>query len=182
MILFTMNQLPVAALLSVFKRSGCHLKILHLTSLLLHSEGLNILLQAMPSLERVRLSFRTGVIVVKTMMDNILARIFRPARGNSNTVEDPTSESFLPCLQFMECDTDERDAPFSWDQIPQLYHQGRQRSLVLKTTIKKMDITDETAIQLLRLSDKGLDLQIFDISIGGDFLQNFRKRMCEQSV
>ena len=38
------GPLPVSALLSVFKRSGCHLKILHLTSLLVHSEGLNTIL------------------------------------------------------------------------------------------------------------------------------------------
>jgi hypothetical protein len=34
----------------------------------------------------------------------------------------------------------------------------------------------------LQLADEGLDLQIFDISIGGCFLENFRKRMCEQGV
>ena len=134
----------------------------------------------MPSLERVRLSFRTEV-TVNTMMDDILARIFRPAPGNGKTL--PISKSFLPRLQFMQFDMEGRqDVPFSWDKLPQLYHRGHQRSLVLKTTIKRLDITDETAIQLLQLSNVGLDLQIFDISIGRDFLQNFRKRMHEQGV
>jgi hypothetical protein len=118
-------------------------------------------------------------------MDDILARIFRPAPASGIILVeglDHTPESFLPRLQFMECNTVGRDAPFAWDRIPQLYRQGHRRSLALKTIVNKSDISDETALQLLQLADEGLDLQIFDISIGGCFLENFRKRMCEQGV
>ena len=172
---------PVEATVSFVKRSMCCLKILILESL--DDElDLNTLLQAIPSLERIHLSFETE-IDVSAMMDDILARIFRqvPASG-SILVEGHTAESFLPHLQFMECSTVWRDPIFSWDRIPQLYRQGHRRSLVLKTTVEKSDISDETALQFLQLADEGLNLQIFDISVGGYFLENFRKRMCEQGV
>jgi len=117
------------------------------------------------------------------MMDDILVRIFRPAPGSGSIlVESHTPEPFLPRLQFMECNTVERDAPLSWDCIPQLYRQGHRRSLALGTIVNKSDITDETALQLLQLAGEGRNLQIFDISIGGYFPENFRKRICEQGV
>jgi len=177
------QELPVAATLSLFERSGCRLKVLHLTTLPHDLEGLTTLLQAIPSLERLRLSFRHG-LGVNIMMDDILARIFRPAPGSSNSSgDDPASGSFLPLLQFMECTTLGRYAPFTWDRIPQLYRQGHQRSLTLSSVVHKLDITDETALQLLELTDEGLDLQIFDLSMGGcNFLKKFRERMCEQGI
>ena len=69
--------------------------------------------------------------------------------------------------------------PFSWDRIPRLYRQGHRRSLTLKSTAKESQISDETALQLLKLTDEGVDLQILDKTtrMGGDFLENFRKRM-----
>ena len=176
------NHLPVGAMLSLVKRSGCCLKILNLETLPYDSKGLNTLLQAIPSLEQIRLSFDSR-LRVSTMMDDILARIFRPAPASGSTlVEGHTADSFLPHLQSMECHTLWRDPTFSWDCIPQLYRQGHRRSLVLKTMVKKSDISDETALQLLQLADEGLNLEIFDMSIGGCFLENFRKRMREQGV
>jgi hypothetical protein len=41
---------------------------------------------------------------------------------------------------------------------------------------------DETALQLLQLVDEGVDLQISDQSIGGDFLENFRNGTHKQGV
>ena len=173
--------LPVAAMVSFFKRSSCCLKVLHLTTFSHHSKDLNTLLQAIPTLERIHLS--SDILGLNKLMDDVLARLFRPAPASGIIlVEGHTPESFLPRLQFMECNTVERDAPFSWDRLPQLYRQGHRRSLVLKTIVNKSDISDETALQLLKLADEGLELQIFDISIGGYFLENFRKRMCEQGV
>jgi hypothetical protein len=172
------GALPVADMVSFFKRSGCCLKVLHLTSLTFYSKGLNTLLQAIPTLERIHLSFDNEFGGVNDMMDDILARIFRPGPGSGIImVEGHTPESFLPHLQFMECSTLFRDPLFSWDRILQLYRQGHRRSLALKTIVKKPNITDETALQLLQLADEGLNLQIFDISIRGCFLENFRKRM-----
>ena len=88
----------------------------------------------------------------------------------------------IPRLQFVECNAVGRNAPLSWDCIPRLYRQGHRQSLALKTIVNKSDINEETVLQLLQLADEGLNLQIFDISIGGYFLENFRKRMCGQGV
>jgi hypothetical protein len=178
------GTLPVAAMLSLFKRSGCKLKVLHLTNLSLDSKGLNTLLQAIPSLERIWLSFASS-LRVRTMMHGILARIFCSPPGGSNiSGEDPASDSFLPRLQFMECTTiSEAFAPFSWDHIPPLYRQGHRRSLTLSAFVYKLDIDDATALQLLQLADEGLDFQIFDLSrdrLNRDFFKNFRERICEQ--
>jgi hypothetical protein len=135
----------------------------------------------MPSLERIYLSFYTE-LPVNAMMDGILARIFCPAPGSSDiSVEDSTPQPFLPHLQFMECDTYNEYAPFSWDRIPLLCHQGHRRSLMLKIHVKDVDISDEIALQLLQLADEGLDLQINQNS-SGHFLENFRKRMCKFSL
>lgn len=116
------GPLPVAAMLSLFKRSGCHLKVLHFTNFRIDSKGLNTLLQAIPSLERIRLSFDRSPRV-RTVMDGILARIFCPPPGGSDiSGEDSAPNSFLPRLQFMECTTiSEAYAPFSWHRIPSLY-------------------------------------------------------------
>ncbi|KIM37633.1 hypothetical protein M413DRAFT_30820 [Hebeloma cylindrosporum] len=172
------ERLPVAAMLSVFQRSGCVLKVLCLSNLL-HSEGLNTLLQAIPSLEYFTLSFRETR--VNTMMDTIFARIFCPARSDSSTLDDPTHEPFLPRLKFMEFDADSHHAPFSWDKLPQLFRQGHQRPLVIRAIVEKLDITDEIAIQLLQLADEGLDLQIIELSMGRrNLLENFRARLSAQ--
>ena len=44
-------------------------------------------------------------------------------------------------------------------------------------------ISDETALQLLKLTNEGVDLQILDRTAkgGGDFLENFRKMVCNLS-
>ena len=176
------DYLPVAAMLSLVKRSGCCPKILNLECLPHDSKSLTNLPQAIPTLEQIHLSFNSG-LKVNGMMDDILTRIFCPApTSGSILVEGHTPESFLPRLQFMKCNTLSRHAPFSWDCIPQLYCQGHHRPLVLKTIINNADITDETAIRLSQLADEGLDLQVFDALIDGCFLANFRKRMCEQGV
>ena len=176
------RNFPVAAMVSFSKRSGCCLKVLHLYTLTTYSKGLDTFLQAIPTLEQIHLSFDSA-FSVKTIMDDILPRIFRPAPGSGSIlVEGHTPEPFLPRLQFVECNAVGRNAPLSWDCIPRLYRQGHRRSLALKTIVNKSDINEETALQLLQLADEGLNLQIFDISIGGYFLENFRKRMCGQGV
>ena len=176
------EYLPVAAMVSLFKRSGCHLKVLDLAHFPDDSEALNGLLQAMPSLEHIELTFDWRVTSTSTIMDDVLARIFHPAPDSSNiSVEEPTHQSFLPCLQYIRCKATQLVDPFSWERIPQLY-RGHRRSLVVNTVVKKADISDETAFQLLQLADEGLDLQIFDASMGGYFLDIFRKRTLEQIV
>jgi hypothetical protein len=64
--------------------------------------------------------------------------------------------------------------------IPQLYRQGHWCSLTLKTVAYPSHLSDKTASQLLNLVDEGVDLQILDNTTGaaGDFLENFRKKVC----
>ena len=77
---------------------------------------------------------------------------------------------------------DGRIAPFHWDSISELYRQVHQQSVMLKAFATHADITDETTLQLLQLTDEGLDLQIVDLKMGGDFLQSFRKRRYAQGA
>jgi len=115
-------------------------------------------------------------------MDGILTRIFHSVPGGGNISEEDTTP-LLPHLQFIQCTV--ASPPdrvlFSWDRIPQLYRQGHKRSLVLKSAACKGEIQDETVLQLLQLVDEGVDLQILDITKGGDFLENFRARMRKQN-
>ena len=176
------GPLPVTAMVSLLKRSGC-LKIVNLRSIPAPSDDLSNLFQAMPSLERLKLHF----CLVKNaigVMDNILARIFNSPSGTSTIPsEDASRESFLPYLQFMECTTSYGKAPFSWNHIPQLYRQGYRRSLTLKSTAKESHISDETALQRLKLTGEGVDLQIIDTTTRAhsDFLEIFRKKVCSLS-
>ena len=122
-------------------------------------DDLPILLQTMPSLERLQLRFRPN--------DNIFDRIFRsPADGSIIPLGDASREMFLPCLQFMEC-----TEPCSCDRVPQLYRQGHRRSLTLKFPTDRSQTSDETAMQLLELVDEGVKFQIIDTSENGDFLE-----------
>jgi len=171
--------LPVAAMLSLLQRSGCCLKRLNLQNILAPPDNLSDLFQAMPSLERLQLSFRS-VRNADGVMDDILARIFNSPSSNSTIPsEDAGREYFLPYLQFMGCFTSCGTALFSWIHIPQLYRQGHRRSLTLKSAAEESHISDEIALQLLTLIDEGVDLQILDRTTkgGGDFLENFRKRV-----
>ena len=84
---------------------------------------------------------------------------------------DASCDMFLPCLQFMECTT-----PFSWDHILQLYQLGHRHSLTLKFPTNISQTNKETAVELLNFVEEGAKFQIFDDSVGGDFLENFRKR------
>jgi len=45
-------------------------------------------------------------------------------------------------------------------------------------------ISDETALQLLKLTDEGVNLQTLDKTtrMGGNFLENFRKRMYREGL
>ena len=175
------NPLPVTAMVSLLKRSGCCLKIVNLQHVLAPPDDLSVLFQAMPSLERLRLQF-WSVKNAGGVMDDILARIFNSPPDNTTISEGANHESFLPRLQFMECTAGCGIvmAPFSWNHIPQLYRQGHRRSLTLKSAAKESHISDETALQLLKLTDEGVDLQILDTTTeaGGDFLENFRKKVC----
>jgi len=171
---------PVQTMLYLLERSGCHLKVLNLTQVPDYSDpdysedfgGLDVLFEAIPSLEHIKLSFKftssTG------FMDHVLTRIFHPP-------ENPTSASFLPCLQSMHCISPD-NSPFSWDHIPELYCQSHRQSLALKSTSQFPHITDETALQLLQLADDGVDLQIFDSYRGEELLEDFRERMDKESV
>jgi hypothetical protein len=176
------NPLPVTAMVSLLKRSGCCLKIVNLKHVLAPADDLSVLFQAMPSLERLRLQF-WSVKDAGGVMDDFLARIFNsPPCNTTIPSEGATRESFLPRLQFLECTAGSGTvmAPFSWNHVPQLYRQGHRRSLTLKSAAKESHISDETALQLLKLADEGVDLQILDATTqaGGDFLENFRKKVC----
>jgi hypothetical protein len=169
--------LPMAAMLSFLKRSGCRIRVLNLDNIRPPYEGLNTLLQTIPSLERIRLSYFSLYYGPGAVMDGILTRIFYSMPGES------IPESFLPHLRFIECKMDPpcAGAPFSWGFIPKLYRDGHRRSLTLRAFIHKSDITDQTAVQLLQLADEGVDLQIIDKVTGDDFLEIFRK-MSAQGV
>ena len=173
--------LPVAAMVSLLKRSGCFLKILNLRHVKAPPDNLFILFQELPSLERLQFDFFSAKNTM-TVMDDILARISNTRPGSSTMPSEGTSrQRFRPHLQFMECMTLATTlAPFSWNLIPQLYRQGHRRSLTLRSGAKESHITHETALQLLKLADEGVDLQILDktTKAGGDFLENFRKRVC----
>jgi len=75
----------------------------------------------------------------------------------------------------------EYETLFSWDRIPQLYRLGHKRSLTLKCSTRESRISDEISMALLELVDKGVNFQILDTFDGGDFLENFRKRMDRES-
>ena len=115
-------------MLSFLKRSRCPLKVLNLNANPRRSADFRCLLEVLPSLESLCLSFRRAFNST-SLMDDILIRIFRSA---SDTSVDAPLESFLSNIQFMECRTGSTHAPFSWDRIPQLYFQGHRRSLTLK--------------------------------------------------
>jgi len=166
---------PMEAIRSFLWRSGYCLKVLHLYGLRCISEILETLLQEIPSLERIRLSFYS-TYGVQDVMDDILTRIFY------SVPECRTPTSFLPHLQVIECKTDNAPAPFSWGNIPKFYREGHRRSLKLRVFTHKSYITDQTAVQLLQLVNEGADLQIIDEATGGDLLENFKNRIHEQSV
>jgi len=179
---------PVAAMLSLFERSGCFLKVLTLDSdgIPPPAKGLEDLLQTMLSLERLCLVFSLRWWNEDTaLLDDILIRIFHTMPGNGAvSPKGATQKPFLPHLQVMDCRSynNEPVALFSWDRIPQHYRQGKRRSLTLKSAALKGHITDETALQLLQLVDEGVDLQIVDEERGSDFLENFRTRTCKQDA
>ena len=146
-------------MVSLLKRSGCCLKMLNLSGT---SYDLFILLQAIPSLERLQLKYQPNDV-----LHDVFDRIFRsPVDGSIIPLGDTPHETFLPRLQFMEY-----AKPFSWDRVPQLYRQGRRHSLTLKFSTNSTQISDETAMELLKLVDEGAKFQILDtFDGGGDFL------------
>ncbi|KIM39383.1 hypothetical protein M413DRAFT_198594 [Hebeloma cylindrosporum] len=172
----------VAAMQSFLTRSGCHLRVLNLDRLGYSSKNIESLLEQIPTLERLRLSsmwkYGDGDVPY-----DILTRIFWAVPSSRNIRRgNPTHEPFLPRLQVVECTTDESFLSFSWDDIPRLYSRGHRRSVTLKAFATHSDMTDETALRLLRLTEEGVDLEIGDLTESGDFLQNFRKRMCVEGV
>jgi hypothetical protein len=166
------RHLPVNAMVSLIKRSGCCLKILNLQYISVRSENLPTLFQAMPSLERLEIQFRLQSHNVNDVIDDILLRIFHSPPDKSTIPVDASRETFLPCLQFMECIT-----RFSWDRVPQLYRQGHRHSLTLKSPTNRSQTSDETAMELLKLVNEGAKFVISNDLEGGDFLMNFTKRM-----
>ena len=167
------DRLPVNAMVSLIKRSGCCLKILNLEYISPRSQNLPTLFQAMPSLERLQIDFRNRN--VNDVMNDILVRIFRSPLHESAISADASGDTFLPRLQFMECKT-----RFSWDRVPQLYRQGHRHSLTLKYPTNKSQTSDETAMELLKLVDEGAKFLISDNVKGGDFLANLRKRITDR--
>ena len=163
-------RIPTATMLSLLERSGCFLNVLNLENVPLPSQDLDTLLQALPSLEILRLCFKWGFLDI-SIMNDIITRIFCATPGGNLSVEVAKPDYLLPCLQFIEIMP---FAPYLWDRLPQLYRQGQRKSLKLKSAAFKSHITDETASQLLQLLDEGVDLQILDKTVGGDFLKNFR--------
>ena len=170
---FPEGRLPVNAMVSLIKRSGCCLKIMNLENISSRSQNLPTLFEAMPSLERLQIEFRTRN--VNDVMDDILVRIFRSPPDKSAIPADASHHMLLPRLQFMECKT-----PFSWDRIPQLYRQGHRHSLMLKSSTNRSQTGDETAMGLLELVDEGAKFLISDNVEGGDFLANLRKRITDR--
>jgi len=170
--------LPITAIISFLERSGCPLEVLKLDIVPPpFAVDLITLLQALHSLEHLGLRFRDGVNP-DTVMDDILTRIFRSVpRSNDIWVPD----SFLPNLRSMEYRRSWAGAPLSWDRLPELYRQGHRKSLTLKCAASTFDMSNEIALRLLQLVDEGIDLQIPDIYKDGDFLENFRIRMREES-
>jgi hypothetical protein len=165
------NPSLVATMVSLLKRSGCCLKMLDLSGA---SFDLPILLQAIPSLERLQLGYQPDDV-----LHDIFDRIFRsPTDRCIIPLGDTSLETFLPRLQFVEYRT-----PFSWDRVPQLYRQGHRHSLTLKFPTTSTQTSDETAMELLKLVDEGAKFQILVTfeGRGGDFLENFRKRMGRES-
>jgi len=59
----------------------------------------------------------------------------------------------------MECMPSFTFARFPWNHIPQLYRQRHRRSLTLKSATKNH--SDDTALQLLKLTDEGVDVVKF---------------------
>ena len=165
----TVQALPMTAMVSLLKRSGCRLKILNLQYLLAGPIKLLTLFQATPFLERLEMDFMHRSDAV----DDILVRIFHSPPDQSSS-----HESFLPRLRFLECRThSKKAAPFSWDRIPDLYRLGHRCSLTLKSIINTSKTSDETAMELLKLVDEGANFLISDGLEGGDFLENFKKRI-----
>jgi len=159
----------VTAMVSLLKRSSCCLKILNLQHLRVGSRKLLAVFQATPFLERLEMHFMRR----SNATDDILVRLF-------HSHPDQYS-SFLPCLQFMECRTSSKmAAPFSWDRIPDLYRLGHRRSLTLKSVIHTLETSDETATELLKLVNEGAKFLISDSIEGGDFLENFKKRISRE--
>ncbi|KIM37258.1 hypothetical protein M413DRAFT_30986 [Hebeloma cylindrosporum] len=182
------SPLPVSIMVSLLERSGCHLKILNLYDLLHPFTDLRIFLQAVASLEQLKIE----ICPMQTEerddgnMDDILTHIFfSPSDINFIPPEETTRELFLPRLQVLELYSRviPKFSPFSWDRIPQLYRQGRRRSLTLKSVAYPSHMNDEVAHQLVELADEGVDLRIRDgtAKTGGDFLEHFRKKGCKLS-
>ena len=89
------EPLPVTTMISLVERSGCYLKILKLEEVP-NCTNLRILLQAIPSLEHLRVYFWPDRSY-DVEMDDILAQIFgSPYGANTMLPEETTRTSFLP--------------------------------------------------------------------------------------
>ena len=176
------DQHGYVTMISLLDRSNCFLKLLDLDGGSNFPEDLYTSLQAMPSLERLYLSFDWKFEDI-AIMDDILTRLSHSTTHNDvSSVEGATSEPFSPHLRFLDCGAHSAAiSPFIWDRIPQLYNQGHRCSLTLKSWAHKSHISDENALELLHLIEEGADLQIYDLETSRDFFTNFRDRMEEES-
>jgi hypothetical protein len=174
-----LDYLPVIAMVPLVERSKCCLKILNLHDIVVSQNDLPILFQAIPCLEHLQLRFEPSIRDHIDAIEDILVRIFCWPPGKSTTPADASREMYLPRLQFMEFIP--TSMPFPWDQVPQLYRQGHRHSLTLKSSTHRSRISDETAMELLKLVDEGAKFQIRDTFEDGDFLQNFKERLGKKS-
>lgn len=122
------KQNDCVTMISLLDHLNWFLKVLNLQRGF--SEELCILLQAMPLLECLSLSSEWK-LKHATILDNMFTWMsHRMPGGSVSSVEGITSESFLPYLLFLDCGTISKTiSPFTWDLIPQLYHQGHRQSL-----------------------------------------------------
>ena len=136
-------------MVSLLQHSGCNLKILNLVCVPLTSTNFRLLLQAIPSLEYLKLYISQDQSH-KGEMDDIFTQIFcSPFVTSAIPLEETTRKLFLPCLQFLYCAGDNvKLAPFSWDHIPQLYYQGHRHSLTLESIVYESHISDDVVHQL----------------------------------
>jgi hypothetical protein len=170
------KQHDCVAMISLLDRSNCSLKVLNLDEGSNFPKDLYALLQATPSLERLFLAFQWKFEDI-AIVDDIFTRLSRTnPNSDVSSVEGATSELFLPRLRSLDFESDNATiSPFTWDRIPQLYHQGHRRSLTLKSWAHKSHISDETALEVLHLIKEGVDLQIYDFETSRDFFKDFRK-------
>ena len=151
-------RIPLVSLLSLLKRSSCHLKVVKFSALDPSCiDDFRAFLEAIPSLEH--LSFSLGLSNGQSTLNNILDRLCNaPPSGTSAT--ESTSQ-LLPHLRTI--DIRANSVPFSWDRVPIIFRSSNRGSLSMKLTFLNIHIggiEDVVAHQILQLVDEGRNLCI----------------------